>query len=581
MLTCTLTDFSTRLVASRLQCLYRMGATRAGGVEAGGLSGAAVEGSGGGGGDGNGDGERERDRVSWGREGQAHFQLEADRVFYNPVQEFNRDLSIAVLRTYLANFKRNSTDISKVTLLEALSASGLRSMRYAKEIEGIDTIIANDISAKAVESIEANIELNKVGHIVKSSHDDATMIMYKNKGKNNRFTALDLDPYGCPSIFLDGAVQCVDDGGLLLVTATDMAVLAGNCPETCYSKYGSISLKSKACHENGLRILLQCIESHANRYGRYIEPLLSVSVDFYIRVFVRVFSGSNECKKTTSKLSMVYQCVGCDSFILQPLGIFKPNPTAKLPDNMKACLPHTPTVSPNCDHCGHKYHMGGPIWSGPLHNMAFVEKLLKLIQSEGDKFSTAKRMEGMLFMISEELNDIPLYYSMEKFSAVLHLQNIPMLIMRSAIMNGGYRVSYSHAYKMSVKTDAPAAFLWDIFRSWEKIHPVKKSRLVEGSPAQAILSKEIVTQVDFTERHDANPDSRKHGFLRFQYNPLPFWGPGTRSTARVGEDKMNRSRKNQNKNSIHKSKDFNLKRERSPETPIDDIKHLKVESDNT
>lgn len=63
---------------------------------------------------------------------------------------------------------------SKVTLLEALSASGLRSMRYAKEIEGIDTIIANDISAKAVESIEANIELNNVGHIVKSSHNDAT-----------------------------------------------------------------------------------------------------------------------------------------------------------------------------------------------------------------------------------------------------------------------------------------------------------------------------------------------------------------------------------------------------------------------
>lgn len=75
------------------------------------------------------------------------------------------------------------------------------------------------------------------------------MVMYKNKNKRDRFTALDLDPYGCPSIFLDGAVQCVKDGGLLLVTATDMAVLAGNSPETCYVKYGAVSLKSKACHE--------------------------------------------------------------------------------------------------------------------------------------------------------------------------------------------------------------------------------------------------------------------------------------------------------------------------------------------
>ena len=35
--------------------------------------------------------------------------------------------------------------------------------------------------------------------------------------------AVDLDPYGSPSQFLDTAVQAVAEGGLLLVTATDMA----------------------------------------------------------------------------------------------------------------------------------------------------------------------------------------------------------------------------------------------------------------------------------------------------------------------------------------------------------------------
>lgn len=73
------------------------------------------------------------------------------------------------------------------------------------------------------------------------------MLMYQHR--KNRFDIIDLDPYGCPSIFLDSAVQAIEDGGLLLVTATDMAVLAGNSPETCYSKYGSISLKIKCCHE--------------------------------------------------------------------------------------------------------------------------------------------------------------------------------------------------------------------------------------------------------------------------------------------------------------------------------------------
>lgn len=73
--------------------------------------------------------------------------------------------------------------------------------------------------------------------------------MYLSTSKDKRFNAIDLDPYGCPSKFLDGAVQSIEDGGLLLVTATDMAVLAGNTPESCYLKYGAISLKSKACHE--------------------------------------------------------------------------------------------------------------------------------------------------------------------------------------------------------------------------------------------------------------------------------------------------------------------------------------------
>lgn len=48
-------------------------------------------------------------------------------------------------------------------------------------------------------------------------------------------------------VFADWA--CVSLSGLLCVTCTDMAVMAGNSGETCYSKYGSVSIKSKYCHE--------------------------------------------------------------------------------------------------------------------------------------------------------------------------------------------------------------------------------------------------------------------------------------------------------------------------------------------
>lgn len=73
--------------------------------------------------------------------------------------------------------------------------------------------------------------------------------MYKKQSEGHTFDAIDLDPYGCPSRFLDAAVRAVSDKGILLVTCTDMAILAGNSPETCYVKYGAVSLKSSACHE--------------------------------------------------------------------------------------------------------------------------------------------------------------------------------------------------------------------------------------------------------------------------------------------------------------------------------------------
>ncbi|XP_013173753.1 PREDICTED: probable tRNA (guanine(26)-N(2))-dimethyltransferase [Papilio xuthus] len=531
------------------------------------------------------------------KEGQAEICLKTDKVFYNPVQEFNRDLSIAVLSVFTEEFiaeklalkKKKiqdvNTDISNdnnqipVTILEALSATGLRSIRYAKEVPNVSKIIANDLSQEAVNTIKENIIHNNVQNIIETSHDDACMLMYKHKHPIERFTVIDLDPYGCPSIFLDSAVQSVQDGGLLLVTATDMAVLAGNSPETCYSKYGAISLKTKCCHEMALRILLQCIESHANRYGRYTVPMLSISADFYIRVFVKVYSGAIHCKKTTSKLSMVHQCVGCDNITLQPLGGFKDNPTERNPEQMKAYLPTGPAVGERCTNCNQKHHLGGPIWSAPIHNEVFVSKVLTHVQEHPDLFGTAKRLDGVLSMVREELMDAPLYYILDKMFGRVHCETMPMLVMRSAILNAGYKVSYSHAAKLSVKTAAPAHVIWDIVRTWEKTHPVKPAKLEADPVARSILSRETETAIDLSERADANPISRRDGRLRFQFNPTPYWGPGSRAAINVGDEKMSKAIRNQNK---HKNKERRQgKREHSPRSDEEARKiHAKTDDEN-
>lgn len=45
-----------------------------------------------------------------------------------------------------------------------------------------------------------------------------------------------------------------------------------------------------------LRIVLHSLDLHANCYQRFVVPLLSISADFYVRIFVRVFTGQAKVK---------------------------------------------------------------------------------------------------------------------------------------------------------------------------------------------------------------------------------------------------------------------------------------------
>ena len=108
-------------------------------------------------------------------------------------------------------------------------------------------------------------------------------------------------------------------GSRWVYRVTDMAVLAGSNNETCRGKYGSVPVRGRHVHEQALRIVLASIETHANRYKRTIRPVLSVSVDFYVRVFVTVHTSGAAVLQSPLQLANVLQCTGCSSFWLWPL----------------------------------------------------------------------------------------------------------------------------------------------------------------------------------------------------------------------------------------------------------------------
>jgi tRNA (guanine26-N2/guanine27-N2)-dimethyltransferase len=86
-------------------------------------------------------------------------------VFYNPVQQFNRDVSIHVMNNFheLVKEEKQSRGHAYEGLyaLEALAATGLRSVRYLNEIKGLQKLVANDIDPVATELMGKNLQFNK------------------------------------------------------------------------------------------------------------------------------------------------------------------------------------------------------------------------------------------------------------------------------------------------------------------------------------------------------------------------------------------------------------------------------------
>jgi tRNA (guanine26-N2/guanine27-N2)-dimethyltransferase len=168
-----------------------------------------------------------------------------NEAFYNPAQVVNRDLSIAVINHFQKVRAEETLNLSRsqksknlrtskdggLRILEGLAATGLRSIRYAKEIQGdVEKIVCNDLDPNVVESMKRNLEYNGVESKVEASVGDARAVMISNK---YAFDVVDLDPYGAPVTLLDSAMESVSEGGLLLCTATDMATLCGNASGTC------------------------------------------------------------------------------------------------------------------------------------------------------------------------------------------------------------------------------------------------------------------------------------------------------------------------------------------------------------
>ncbi|KAH8900037.1 N2,N2-dimethylguanosine tRNA methyltransferase [Thozetella sp. PMI_491] len=441
------------------------------------------------------------------------------------------------------------------TILDALSASGLRALRYAHEIPFVTSVTANDIGKLAADAIKLNVEHNGLQSKIKVTHDDALAHMYeliieelrranvhgkeaKGSSSSKKYDVVDLDPYGTAAPFFDAAVQSVrDDGGLLCVTCTDSGVWASNgYPEKCYSLYGGVPVKGYFSHEAGIRIILHGIETAAARYGLAIEPLLSLSIDFYIRVFVKVKKSAADVKFQGGKNMVVFNCdSGCGAWETQLLMKNKAAPNKKGTGFFyKHGMAAAPTTDSVCAHCGSTMHLAGPMYAGRIHSPTFVESILaELSGVSTEVYGTTARIRGMLTTALEEIltpredleaaqqNDedrvgsvvegekghqslekgnssrqtdlaatdpYPFFFHPSLLAKTVHCATPSEAAFRGALIGMGYRSTRSHCKPGSIKTDAPWSAVWQIMREWVRQKaPVKEQNIKPGSAGYRLL----------------------------------------------------------------------------------------------
>ncbi|KAK0527193.1 RNA methyltransferase tRNA(m5U54)methyltransferase [Tilletia horrida] len=332
---------------------------------------------------------------------------------------------------------------------------------------------------------------------VRPHEGDAIVLQYMHRDPAKRFNVVDLDPYGSASSFIDGAVQAVADGGLLCVTCTDLAILAGNnYPEKCFSQYGGVNVRSEFSHEAALRLVLHTISTSAARYSRYIRPLLSLSIDFYLRVFVEVRTSAMETKRAASKTGIVHVCSQCQNFHAQHFG--------KVTDvvNEKRGTTFTKyggspalVAGPDCTECGGKMQTAGPMWLGPIHDSDFCRLVLSELEEDPLRFHTAARIKGMVTLAANELEDSLFYFTPSKMSGLFHCENPTLKTVVSTLLNAGFSVSRSHCAPGSLKTTATRAQCFDLFRSWiEKRSPVVLANIKAGSPSRRLMGKGVARE---------------------------------------------------------------------------------------
>ncbi len=338
-------------------------------------------------------------------EGEVEFEVE-EGVFYNPKMILNRDIGIQVLKA-----------LSISEYLDALSASGIRGLRAAKEAR-VDKVMLNDMSPAACDCIVRNADKNNLTNCDVYCCN-ANVLLHK-----RHFQAVDLDPFGSPSPFISAAARSARE--FLFITATDTAPLCGAHFQSGVRKYMAVPIRTDYHHEMGARILLGLAARELARLDKGMETILTHATDHYVRTYLKVIKGADAANRTLEEMGYVESCQTCGGFWTR----------------------REPKPAGFCSACGSRTYMAGPLWLGRIQDKSLVGRIAPAMEE--------RRARNLLEACASEL-ELPMYYDYHRICDRLGLTPKKAQVLIERLRASGWKASRTHFSGVGIKTDAGIA----------------------------------------------------------------------------------------------------------------------------
>jgi tRNA (guanine26-N2/guanine27-N2)-dimethyltransferase len=344
--------------------------------------------------------------------------------FFNPAAKLNRDLSILAYRVF-------APSSGKKTFADSFTGIGARALRVAVEVPEIELVYGNDINSIAIEAAKEAAKLNSVTDRCYFSIDEVCKFLLKGDKGGDRFSIVDLDPFGTPAKHVDCMLRAVLDGGLVSITATDTAVLCGVYPEVCLRRYYGRPLNNSYGNETAIRLLLSLLALTSSRLELAIKPVFAHATLHYLRIYAKVSVSSSQANDVYNSIGYIMHCFQCGHrFNAKEYGKGK------------------------CELCNSCLAIGGQLWTGPLHDKEFVKKMLE----QGPDRQCKKVLEAA----AEEASEIPYYFRADEISARLKTNTHSVQRIIEKLRAAGFVGSKASLNTSAFKTDASINSILDV-----------------------------------------------------------------------------------------------------------------------